>query len=299
MATLQRALTELLRDRGQAVTTEYDLSLSIAELYVTKTYQGEPISIRKDYPERRDITRAIGNLRSANIIGSDKDFHKDLYRVVIAADSPAEEVACLADPFIYISHLSAMQRYGLTERNPIALTLSRPARGLWRRMALEKARADLGLERAQESEAPKWLEFPEVLRSRRLRIHELRHPGAWQQVRGQRSRVATIGQTFADMLTRPQWCGGMAHVLSVWSEHARTYLDEIVRAVDVAQNKLVKIRAGYILDELLQLEDDRALTWLQHAQRGGSRVLDPSQPYKPTYSEKWMISLNADNGKDN
>ena len=117
--------------------------------------------------------------------------------------------------------------------------------------------------------------------------------GANLTIRGSDVRISTIGQTFLDMLQKPDLCGGMPHVLEVWEQHAETYLDSIVAAVDSASSGLVKSRAGYILQEYLGLNHSSISDWTAFSQRGGSRKLDPSQNYAPTYSETWMISINV------
>ena len=106
------------------------------------------------------------------------------------------------------------------------------------------------------------------------------------------SRVATIGQTFLDMLQHPDLYGGMAHVLEVRDEHAITYLDHIIAAVSSASS-VVTCRAGYIIEERPGVKDPGVEEWHDCAQRGGSCRLDPGRPYIPEWSEKWMISLNA------
>ena len=85
----------------------------------------------------------------------------------------------------------------------------------------------------------------------------------------------------------------MAHVLEVWEEHAPTYLEDIVAAVDRTKKPLLKSRAGYILQERLKLSHPTIERWKELGQRGGSRKLDPSADFASTFSETWMISLNV------
>ena len=82
-------------------------------------------------------------------------------------------------------------------------------------------------------------------------------------------------------------------MLDVWEEHAETYFDEIVAAINTAKSGLAKSRAGYILEERLGLHHRDIESWKMCAQRGGSRKLDPSKKFAQIYSKKWMISLNA------
>ena len=102
-----------------------------------------------------------------------------------------------------------------------------------------------------------------------------------------------MAQTFLDTLLRPDLCGGMGHVLDVWAEHALAHLEDVVRVVDVAPTAIAKVRAGYILEERLGLSHPTVTGWRKFAQRGGSRVLDPDQPFAPTFSETWMLSLGS------
>ena len=53
------------------------------------------------------------------------------------------------------------------------------------------------------------------------------------------------------------------------------------------------MRAGYVLSELMDVEDERVDAWRAFAQRGGSQKLDPEAPYVPRWSDDWMLSLNT------
>jgi hypothetical protein len=74
---------------------------------------------------------------------------------------------------------------------------------------------------------------------------------------------------------------------------AKSYLEEIIISVTSFPKKIIKVRAGYILDEVLNIEDKRIQQWLAAAQRGSSQVLDPETAFRSTFSEKWMLSLNV------
>jgi predicted transcriptional regulator of viral defense system len=146
------------------------------------------------------------------------------------------------------------------------------------------------------SEAVKlrFIRHPEIVRERKISIYETKHSGQWLQVRDAHARLATIGQTFVDTVERPQYCGGMAHVLDVWREHAITYREETITTVNEIATPIAKVRAGYLLDDMLGLGDDsRIQSWVRFAQRGSSRVLDPARDFNTDHSEKWMLSINA------
>ncbi len=199
----------------------------------------------------------------------------------------------MVDPFCYVSHLSAMQRYGLTDRSPAALHITTPARSRWNEMRDRKTALDLGAMAGTLHPPLLHVRFRENVRRRPVAIHESSHPAEPIAIRGEGTRITTIGRTFVDALSEPALCGGIRHVLDIWEGNGREWLDQIVEAVDAFDAKIVKVRAGYILSERLHIEDDRIAAWQRFAQRGGSRKLDADAPYAPRYSERWMISLNV------
>lgn len=299
MITLSKALTLCLRDRALAVVTDYSLFLLIHELFTRRAYEGEQINIKLAQPKLGHLNRTRDALLAISVLTRDNDLADMAYRVLIVPDEPAEHIVCETDPLAYISHLSAMQHHGLTNRNPVDLSMTRPNRTDWRRMLAEELARTLGTEHLA-SDHRQLLQrplFPKRIRGRKLAMHEMTEVGAWLAVRGSPLRVATVGQTFLDTISHPKWCGGMAHVLEMWEEHAPTFLEEIIEAVEKTQRKIVKVRAGYILEEWLGISDPRIKTWARFAQRGGSQVLDPSNPYTtgltPKFSENWMISINV------
>ncbi len=281
--TIADAARQILVEEKRPVLSSHDLNNFLLRLYQGAYSNKIEVRTRKKEPSENDIYRSFQRLKDSRVVRDDPDFGSGVYQVFDVLEQSAEAVCCSVDPLCYVSHLAAMQMQGLTDRNPVELTFTRPADVLWR--AEIQARSKLAYPRSRRS-------FPERVRGRAVLIHDSRHPGVYEAA-GPIVRVSTIGQTFLDMVTRPVWCGGMAHVIEVWEREAQLHVEEIISSVENSSIKLPKVRAGYILDEILNISDERVLAWRALAQRGSSQKLDPEQPYAPTFSELWMLSLNA------
>lgn len=283
-------LAELLEENGTPVITPFDFFRIIWRMY--RESSGQRLYLRSDTPNRSNYLHLQSSLRHAGLIRQDRDYGDRAIRVVNISDLPADDIACIVDPTCYISHLSAMQRWGLTDRSPKALILTRPDRKTAAKRLLAYRTESLGKDNANAFPLG-IVGHPSRVRGRIVRTYESKTAGAFLINRGSNARLSTIGQTFLDMLQKPGLCGGMPHVLEAWEEHAETYLDDIVKAVDTAKSRLVKSRAGYILEERLGLYHRGIEHWKAFGQRGSSRKLDPSRDFAPTFSETWMISLNV------
>ena len=283
-------LARLLEEHGKPVITSFEFFRFVRRMY--RESSDKKLYLRRDIPTLHAYNRLRIMLQKTNVIGLDGDYgRRGVIRVLAVPDLPAEDIICLVDPTCYVSHLSAMQRWGLTDRKPDALMMTRPDRKTISAQ-LRVCRAD-SLDEDEKKRFLRIIRHPDRVRGRSVHIYESKAFSASIKTRGSDVRVSTIGQTFLDMLQEPGLCGGMAHILDVWEEHAETYLDEVVTAVDTAASKLVKSRAGYILEERLGLQHPGIERWKAFGQRGSSRKLDPAKPFAPTFSEAWMISLNV------
>jgi|TARA_R100000687_G_C6453277_1_gene166351 predicted transcriptional regulator of viral defense system len=287
-------IEQTINNNDLPVITFYDFFVLGYYLLQKKTLNGEPL---KRLPHDWDQTRAKNALRrleNRKAIVIDSDFRSGVWRVTQSTRAgSAEEVACIADPFAYVSHLSAMQRYGLTDRSPQALHLTTPKKPLWNTLRNKRLHEDLPDINQIEAPLLNRPGFKDTLRRRPIVVHISSHPWTPAPVSGEETRITSIGQTFADMLIEPKLCGGMRHVLDVWENEADQWVPEIIAAIDPLDSKIVKIRAGYILSEVMDIDDPALYSWELFAQRGGSRKLDPDAKYASKFSERWMISINV------
>jgi predicted transcriptional regulator of viral defense system len=321
MQKVTAALAARLTDKAWPVITEYDLFLEYCSLYQLPPQERKQLYLREATPSRDRFKRIVRDLKKARFVRPDADFYRSerqltrddkpvvvqsdygasisqhvrVFRVSDVPDGSAEDISALVDPFCVISHLSAMQYYGLTNRHPVDLILTTPDIATWRLRRDAKQEQDFSSLQLGDAPALKLqhISFPTSLRKRQVTIHTTRRTFAAQATRSGHRRVPPVEEVFVQMLDRPDLCGGMSHVIEVWHDHAADRLDKIVSAIDATSESLTKVRAGYLLDECLNLQHPVVDEWIRFAQRGGSQRLDPSQPYAPRFSAKWMISLNV------
>ncbi|APG61635.1 hypothetical protein LPB140_00915 [Sphingorhabdus lutea] len=280
---LSEVVAKELSRLNLALIEDYTLWKIISDIYEKRsiTY------LRGSTPKLSTLQRIKDILKSEQIITRDHDYNK-MWRVNQVSDVQADEIVCLVDESTCISHLSAMQIFNLTDRRPRSLYITVGPNDHWSRVTNANLNAD-------DKDGPKRYRrhHRKIVRDRNLEIfHTKRYPNT-TRLKSSHVRVTDIGETFLNMLEQPERCGGMAHVIDVFTKHAPIYLSAIVDRIEKADKKLTKVRAGYILTELLGLKNLTVENWMQFAQRGGSQRLDPTGPYKPVFSEQWMISLNV------
>lgn len=289
-----KAITLSLGNLDQPIISKYQFGLTVNKIYRSKVYDNKPVNLHKDFAEKADISKYLNLLIDEGVLYPHKTLPK-IFTLLGRSNGDPDDIACTVDPFCYISHLSAMSYHGLTDRIPKKLFISSPPNNTWRSLAKEKMQKDLGddFESYYEHGLPR-LVRPNMNKIDKTEIHCLssKHLGSYKNVRGRSLRVSTIGRTFLDMLRNPELCGGINHVLDVFDEYGAKYVRLITDDIDKNGEPIDKVRAGYILNERLGINNETINGWSSFTQRGGSRKLDPSSEYSPEWSDKWKISLN-------
>jgi predicted transcriptional regulator of viral defense system len=287
LVAIMRALQEKLAVWERPVVSDYELG-------VLMTTQLENL---QEPPTLQFYKQIIEGLSSFGLIFPNKDFKSGTVSHLFGRVKPkAMEIACAADPFAYVSHLSAMEYHGLTDRFSKILYLTTPTTKEWREQAAARMDKELGTQaaayRTARLPALRFLSFERVA-GQRVELMRRSSRGAFKTVKSTAIRVATIGRVFLDMLREPHNCGGIQHVVDTYRLYAERHLPLIALEIERHGNAVEKVRAGYLLDEVCHLSHPCIDGWIPYAQRGGSRMLDPQAEYASHYSEKWMLSINV------
>ena len=287
--TRAQQLIKHLQLVDKPIITLYDLSIIIFKLFYNQieTYEMTP----KEF-----INKRINELIKYNYIYKNKYVKSNsIYNNYGHTPNNIYEIACCIDPFCYISHLSAMDFYGITDKNPENLILTTLSLDKWKNYAENKMKRDLkdyydlyeqhGLKKLSKITVDK-------IGKHNVREYRTKNYGRYKNIEDMNVRVATIGRVFLDMIHNQDLCGGIHHVIEVYKEYAKMYKKIILKEIDNYGRKIDKIRAGFILEEICGINDEMIEKWKGLVQRGGSQKLNPSDSYSPNYSETWCISVN-------
>jgi len=287
LAAIMHSIQAKLAVWERPVITDYELGMLMATL-LDSPLASPTLSLYK---------QLVDGLSSFGLIFPDKDFKPGtVYRLFGRVKPKAVEIACAVDPFAYVSHLSAMEYHGLTDRFSRILYLTTPTDKEWREQAAARMDKDLGKQAGpyRLARLPALRRLPvDRIDGQRVELMRRSSRGAFKSIKSAAVRVATVGRVFLDMVREPHHCGGIQHVADTYRQHAPRNLSLIVDEIERHGNAVEKVRAGYLLDEVSGLSHPLIDTWVTHAQRGGSRMLDPQAEYASHYSEKWKLSINV------
>lgn len=294
---LYKALSLAIATTKLPIITLYQISVLLCELFSSKVFQGTQVNIRRiNFPDQAYLFKQIRSLEKLGILQPNKNFPKNsVYTIFGRQIISPEEMICFVDPFAYISHLSAMEYHGLTDRFPNDIFYSTPPPKDWKNFAQKKMDGDCKdfLDEYLTSGLPLLTKtkFTKI-NKKPIRKYSSIHQGAFKKIKDRYLRVSTIGRTFLDMLREPRFCGGINHAIDVFRKYGHQYEKLIINEFDRNSNSIEKTRAGFILEEICKIHNPRMESWASKVQRGGSRKLDPYSDYSPDYSERWCLSIN-------
>lgn len=257
----------------------------------TRAFQDQDIrGFRTDSNLKKKLSEVTDYLVSNGVV---KKGHENYF--TIGSKSPDElEIICSLYDTGYISYLSAMRFYNLTNRIPKRIDYTAPNRSSWKTIQ-SKALSEKNIKDDKLGSKIFTTPYPSErikIKSKYINVHS-RSNLYTHRSKGKNVRIIDIGDLFLEMIRHPDLCGGFQHVLEIYEEMAEVLLDEIIASVEELGTDIDKSRIGFILDSHLGICDSKITEWkINSTSRGGSRKMISKDPYSEYYSEDWCISLN-------
>jgi predicted transcriptional regulator of viral defense system len=258
----------------------------------TRSFQNQNIKgFRTDSNLKKKLSEVTDYLVSSGLVQKPYDNY-----FVIANKDPSDlEIVCSLYNIGYITYLSAMRFYNLTNRIPKRIDYIAPTRPLWKKtqsQLLSENRIDGENLEKNNVFIPPYPSERIKIKGKYLNVHSRSHLYPHMN-KGESIRIISIGDLFLEMVRNPDLCGGFQHVLEVYEEMAEVLLNEIIDSVELYGNAIDKSRIGFILNSHLDIQDPIIDEWKAYSTaRGGSRKMISNEPYSDSYSEDWCISLN-------
>ena len=300
----------VLEEYPYSVISKERISEQIYIFYSEKEFRGEKIGlIRKSEASNSDYSNYISKLERAGILvsfGSDgrrylhhTDHLSNIYSISGKPEYGPNEAACTVYPHGYISKISAMSWYGITDKIPSVVRFTACSASEWKKRSIA--------ELSQHSVIPpsKYSQFiPKYPKNNSsfnggFAVSSERQYQEPVKVKGSPIKVSSIGRTFIDMLRSPDECGGIEHVLDVYEEYGKKYSTLIIKELEKVGRKIDIARVGFALHKISGVSDKKLDAWQKEAQleRGSSKVLVPGVPFSPIFDEDWSLSLNNEHAQ--
>ncbi|EKN6356466.1 TPA: type IV toxin-antitoxin system AbiEi family antitoxin [Yersinia enterocolitica] len=291
--SLRESLRRLILEKHEKpVIADYEIHWYLYELYRDKYYDGIKIGkITASEPDYRVINDAAANLIHRGIISRCVD--GNVYVINNREKPTAQQVICCLNPCSYIAYISAMEWHGITDRINHTIHVIQSYPSFMNDLFREKIRKNFPNITNDSYLFPKNISSIDTYDGKKFVPHKTKNfKMRNEQFSSGGVRVTNIGETFLDMIKKPEFCGGFNHVINVFENYAKKYLPVILKEITKNGSSMDQARAGYILEEICGLNHKSIDEWKINVQRGGSRKLVSSNPYSDVFSEVWCISIN-------
>lgn len=276
--------------------------------YYEQTYKGLPIKgiSHYRYPIRafyqccdfllQDEKIAVGNF-------TPKGFNY-IYKLPIEGEKEdplfAERIVCSIYPYAYLTYLSAIRAYNLTDINSNTIHLISIDRETWKKNALHdfelKFNEDYGI---LTEDFPHHLIIPTFPNEHKILNKDLitftqkdLNISSSQQIKS--LKIEDILSLFLSMTRKPYLCGGYQHVLNILSKNIDIHFHDLLEYTEKNGSEIDKARLGFILSKRLNKSHKIIEKWKnqQEGKRGSSRKLISNQPFNERFDPDWNLSLN-------
>lgn len=275
----------------------FDLFLKFRELFLSKKIGNQQISIHGNTDLELAFKRFTHDYLVEEPFMNAYAPHATGYGYFVKSRNKLTPVELLFPlfPHAYLTYLSAMRHYSITDRIPKQIQIELPSRAQWKAQNIEVVnQIDTSIDDKEIilKYLPRYPKNNDIYFKKKLLVSSTLSPKPYIQL-DNGVRVIEIGYLFVEMINNPKQCGGIDHVIDIFKEYGIAFKKKIYKAA-LESSLVAQARIGLIFEEILK-QNDPEITKMKYRNkdlRGGSRVFLAGEDFSNIINVEWSLSLN-------
>jgi len=275
----------------------FDLFLKFREFFLSKKIGNQQISIHGNTDLELAFKRFTHDYLVEEPFMNAYAPHATGYGYFVKNNSKLTPVELIIPlfPYAYLTHLSAMRHYSITDRIPKQIQIELPSRTQWKSKIIEvvdQINASIDEKEIILKYLPRYPKNNDVYFKKKILVSSTKSPKLYINL-DNGVRVIEIGNLFVEMVNNPKECGGIEHVMDIFKEYGLAFKKKIYKAA-LESSLISQARIGLIFEQILGQSDPEIVKMKNRNRdlRGSSRVFIAGEDFSNIVNVEWCLSLN-------
>jgi hypothetical protein len=297
------------------VISRQQLFLKYLQIWFLDEYQGQVVEKTKRFSNQSFYKLCDFLIDEKVLMGFNHNTRGYTFFIKKGSKATSEMAISALYPLGYLSHMTAINLYAISKTKTTGIYFTCPERKDWKNLCLKEIKKNFKDLTITNTDNKQYLDINGLFISSQSIIDPYPHQTILDDAGSAKpliiinkknlvesdwwgqNHIQNIVDLYLDMLRTPHYCGGISHVLKIYSEnliHNKELFLEIVANLDRNGSIIDRARFGYIFNKILKLETIEIDKWKeeQKDKRGSSRKLFSNFKFDSFFDEDWNLSIN-------
>lgn len=313
---IEKVIANWIKDEYELdVISRQQLFLKYLEFWFTDHLNDQPIE-KNSYFSNKNFYRLCDYLIDEKIlIGFNHNTRGYTYFIKKGSKPTSEMAVSAIYPLGFLSHLTAMNLYGVGNTQTSGIYFTCPARKDWKNLCLKNIKQRFKNLTISDSISNEYIEINGLILSTQSILDPYPHQNILEEAGSTKAliiinrkvlvesewwnhcHIQNIVDLYLDMLRAPHYCGGISHVLNIYQDSLlkdKDLLQELLNTLTKTGSIIDRARFGYIFDKILGITVPELNNWKieQKEKRGSSRKLFSNFDFDEFFDDEWNLSIN-------
>lgn len=313
---IEKVIANWIREEYELdVISRQQLFLKYLEFWFTDHLNDQPIE-KSRYFSNKNFYRLCDYLIDEKIlIGFNHNTRGYTYFIKKGSKPTSEMAVSAIYPLGFLSHLTAMNLYGIGNTQTSGIYFTCPARKDWKHLCLKNIKQRFKNLTISDSISNEYIEINGLTLSTQSILDPYPHQNILEEAGSTKAliiinrkvlvesewwnhcHIQNIVDLYLDMLRAPHYCGGISHVLNIYQNSLlkdKDLLQELLNTLTKTGSIIDRARFGYLFDKILGITAPELNDWKseQKEKRGSSRKLFSNFDFDEFFDDEWNLSIN-------